>query len=149
MESLRNLASALIEQIEMSDFQDHGGFLKNNVAYLELKTRLNTQFDDWLKQHPDYYDLSGYEKSLMKEAYQAAKADAVPEGCVSIAAHQIIINEVKTEINDSYALCQDSYLLDVLVHRGIQIGKAQAVPDGYVVVPKEPNEKMTINGKVE
>ena len=49
--------------------------------------------------------------------------------------HKIIIDEVKTEINDGYDLCQDSYLLDVLVHRGIQIGKAQAVPEGFVLVP--------------
>ena len=65
----------------------------------------------------------------------------MPELCASVEAHKIIIDEVKTEINDGYDLCQDSYLLDVLVHRGIQIGKAQAVPEGFVLVPKEPTDK--------
>jgi len=72
--------------------------------------------------------------------WKAAKAQAVLELCASVEAHKIIIDEVKTEINDGYDLCQDSYLLDVLVHRGIQIGKAQAVPEWISTSERMPEE---------
>ncbi|MDM1019661.1 hypothetical protein QSV37_04960 [Acinetobacter sp. VNK23] len=40
MSNLRNLVLDLIEQIEMTDFADQGGYLKNNAAYQNLKTAL-------------------------------------------------------------------------------------------------------------
>lgn len=78
----------------------------------------------------------------MFDELESAKAQAVPEISASIAVHQIIIDEIKTEIDEGYDLCQDSYLLDVLVERGIEIGKIQAVPEGFVLVLKEPTPKM-------
>lgn len=77
---------------------------------------------------------------------QAAKAKAVPKINGSIQEHELAISEIKAEIEEGYDLCQDSYLLDVLVERGIDIGKIQAVSEGFVVVPMEPTEAMYIAG---
>ena len=77
---------------------------------------------------------------------QAAKAKAVPKINGSIQEHELAISEIKAEIEEGYDLCQDSYLLDVLVERGIDIGKIQAVSEGFVLVPKEPTEKMVQAG---
>ena len=78
----------------------------------------------------------GFEDDMLNMAWEmwssgkAAKAQ-VPEASTSIAVHQRIIDEVKTEINEGYDLCQDSYLLDVLVERGMEIGKIQTIPEGF------------------
>ena len=42
MSTLKGLVLDLIEQVEMSEFEDIGGLLKNNVAYVELKEYLDT-----------------------------------------------------------------------------------------------------------
>ena len=68
---------------------------------------------------------------------QAAKAKAVPKINGSIQEHELAISEIKAEIEEGYDLCQDSYLLDVLVERGIDIGKIQAVSEGFVLLEKK------------
>lgn len=75
-------------------------------------------------------------------SWQAAKAQAVPKINGSIQEHELAISEIKAEIEEGYDLCQDSYLLDVLVERGIDIGKIQAVSEGFVLVSKEPTCEM-------
>ena len=74
---------------------------------------------------------------------QAAKAQAVPYESCSIKSHEITINETKDELIDGYDIAkEDEYLLESLVYRGVCIGKAQAVPEGFVLVPKEPTYEM-------
>ena len=43
MTTLRNLVLDLIDQIEMTDFEDQGGYLKNNAAYVALKNIVNQE----------------------------------------------------------------------------------------------------------
>ena len=43
MTTLRNLVLDLIDQIEMTDFEDQGGYLKNNAAYVALKNIVNRE----------------------------------------------------------------------------------------------------------
>lgn len=80
-----------------------------------------------------------YEKGYFLGAWETwqAKAQAVPKINDSIQAHELTISEIKAEIEEGYDLCQDIYLLDALVERGVQIGKILAVPEGFVLVPKE------------
>ena len=75
-----------------------------------------------------------------------AKAQVVPKIDGSIQAHELTISEIMAEIEEGYDLCQDIHLLDALVERGIQIGKILAVPEGFVLVPKEPTEEMMFAG---
>ena len=42
MSNLRNLALDLIEQIGTTNFEDQGGYLKNNQAYIQLKNALES-----------------------------------------------------------------------------------------------------------
>lgn len=89
----------------------------------------------------------GFEDDMLNMAWEMwssgkAAEVQVPEASTSIAVHQRIIDEVKTEINEGYDLCQDSYLLDVLVERGMEIGKIQTIPEGFVLVPMVPSERM-------
>ena len=118
--------------------------MDKNLFFYELEGRgyifQNKKWDE--AKHGFEDDMLNMAWEMWSSAKHSVKAQAVPELCASVEAHKIIIDEVKTEINDGYDLCQDSYLLDVLVHRGIQIGKAQAVPEGFVLVPKEPTPKM-------
>lgn len=92
--------------------------------YVAVDFEMTNQVDEF-NEHWDTF----------RAGWDAAKAQAVPKYNASIDAHQWAIDEIKTEINDGYDLCQDSYLLDVLVERGIEIGKIQAVPEGFVLVP--------------
>ena len=80
----------------------------------------------------------------MWSMWQAAKASVVPHKSCSVNSHEIIINETKSELIDSYDIAkEDEYLLESLVYRGVCIGKAQtSVPEGFVLVPREPTEKM-------
>ena len=118
--------------------------MDKNLFFYELEGRgyifQNKKWDE--AKHGFEDDMLNMAWEMWSSAKHSVKAQAVPELCASVEAHKIIIDEVKTEINDGYDLCQDSYLLDVLVHRGIQIGKAQAVREGFVLVPKEPTPKM-------
>ena len=98
---------------------------------------------DWDEENQKFYFNP---TQLMWEVWQAAKAKAVPKINGSIQEHELAISEIKAEIEEGYDLCQDSYLLDVLVERGIDIGKIQAVSEGFVLVPKEPTEAMYIAG---
>ena len=111
--------------------------MDKNLFFYELEGRgyifQNKKWDE--AKHGFEDDMLNMAWEMWSSAKHSVKAQAVPELCASVEAHKIIIDEVKTEINDGYDLCQDSYLLDVLVHRGIQIGKAQAVPEGFVLVP--------------
>ena len=115
--------------------------MDKNLFFYELEGRgyifQNKKWDE--AKHGFEDDMLNMAWEMWSSAKHSVKAQAVPELCASVEAHKIIIDEVKTEINDGYDLCQDSYLLDVLVHRGIQIGKAQAVPEGFVLVPKKPD----------
>ena len=73
----------------------------------------------------------------------AAKAQAVPYKSCSIKSHEIIINETKNELIDGYDIAkEDEYLLESLVYRGVCIGEAQAVPEGFVLVEKKEFEQM-------
>ena len=68
---------------------------------------------------------------------ELAEAQAVPYESCSIKSHEITINETKKELIDGYDFAQeDEYLLESLVYRGVCIGKAQAIPKGFVLVPK-------------
>lgn len=70
---------------------------------------------------------------------ELAKAQAVPYEPGSFkSSHEIIINETKSELIDGYDIAkEDEYLLESLVYRGVCIGKAQAVPEGFVLAPVE------------
>ena len=115
----------------MSEFNKFAD-LMIEAAYQENIKNLGKPMAELMKQ--SVIQLKPVIEIFFNKGMEIGKAQAVPEPCVSVEAHQIIIDEVKTEINEGYELCQDSYLLDVLVHRGIQIGKAQAVPEGFVLV---------------
>ncbi|KAB0650994.1 hypothetical protein F7P73_14845 [Acinetobacter bohemicus] len=74
----------------------------------------------------------------MFDELELAKAQAVPYEPGSFkSSHEIIINETKSELIDGYDIAkEDEYLLESLVYRGVCIGKAQAVPEGFVLVPR-------------
>jgi len=73
----------------------------------------------------------GQESTVAWEAWKEAKAQAVPYEPGSFkSSHEIIINETKSELIDGYDIAkEDEYLLEILVYRGVCIGKAQAVPE--------------------
>ena len=76
-----------------------------------------------------------------------AKSQAVPEKTCSIQGHEIIVNETKNELINDYDIAkEDEYLLEALVYRGVCIGKSQAVPEGFVLVPKEPSADLVNHG---
>ena len=82
-----------------------------------------------------------------REARANAKAQAVPKINDSIQAHELTISEIKAEIEEGYDLCQDIYLLDALVERGVQIGKTLAVPEGFVLVPTKSVKYFSNDGE--
>ena len=41
-------------------------------------------FNEWIAKYPDNLDLTRYEEGIMFDAWQAAKAQAVPEGFVLV-----------------------------------------------------------------
>lgn len=76
-------------------------------------------------------DLNAYVYDFANAIEQATKASAVPYESCSVKSHEIIINETKSELIDSYDIAkEDEHLLESLVYRGVCIGKAQssAVP---------------------
>ena len=88
------------------------------------------------------FEQQQIEIDLLKN--ELAKAQAVPYEPGSFkSSHEIIINETKSELIDGYDIAkEDEYLLESLVYRGVCIGKAQAVPEGFVLVPKELSDEV-------
>ena len=41
-------------------------------------------FSRWVLTHPDNLDITSYEENIMFDAWQAAKAQAIPEGFVVV-----------------------------------------------------------------
>ena len=81
--------------------------------------------------------------AMWKKAINFTKAQAVPYESCSTKSHEIIINETKNELIDGYDIAkEDEYLLESLVYRGVCIGEAQAVPEGFVLVEKKEFEQM-------
>ena len=71
---------------------------------------------------------------IYKEIHEAhlmwqAKAQAVPYESCSRKSHEIIINETKNKLINSYDIAkEDEYLLESLVFRGVCIGVAVTTP---------------------
>ena len=107
-------------------------------------SKIKSDIAFWL--HTWDEEMQGYNHHVMCwfwYMWQAAKANATAYESCSVKSHEIIINETKNELIDSYDIAkEDEYLLEALVYRGVCIGNAQAsaVPEGFVLVPKEPTE---------
>ena len=70
----------------------------------------------------EYFYKEIHEAYLM---WQIANAQVVPYESCSRKSHEIIINETKNELIDSYDIAkEDEYLLESLVFRGVCIGVA-------------------------
>jgi len=103
-----------------------------NTGDYEIKTESVNNTDD--EDRKVAYESLNTGWAMWLRAKREVQAQAVPEINGSIQAHELAISEIKAEIEEGYDLCQDSYLLDVLVERGIEIGKIQAVPEGFVLI---------------
>ena len=106
-----------------------------NTGDYEIKTESVNNTDE--EDRKVAYESLNTGWVMWLRAKRTAKAQAVPYESCSIKSHEIIINEAKKEFIDGYDIAkEDEYLLESLVYRGVCIGKAQAVPEGFVLVPK-------------
>ena len=53
-------------------------------------------FNAWIVKHPDSLDLNSYEKGIMFDAWQAAKAQAIPDG------YKVVPKEPTQEMLDAF-----------------------------------------------
>ena len=108
--------------------------------------------------------------NLFKKGWQAAKAQAVQEGFVLVSQKEsnreafelVVANKLQNSLYHSvffneatgWYYCVDDAPAGVQVFccdlnsdfRIWKAAKAQAIPDGFVLVPKEPTEEMLIKG---
>ena len=79
-------------------------------------------FSRWVLTHPDNLDITSYEENIMFDAWQAAKYESHKQ----VALYQSEINHL-AQANQQWRE---------------KAAKAQAIPDGFIVVPTEPTERM-------
>ena len=48
------------------------------------------EFSRWVLTHPDNLDITSYEENIMFDAWQAAKAQAIPEGFVVVSQKDLL-----------------------------------------------------------
>lgn len=112
-----------------------------NTGDYEIKVESVANSDD--EDRKAAYETLNTGWVMWLRAKRNAKASAVPYESCSIKSHEIIINETKSELIDGYDIAKENeYLLETLVYRGVCIGKAQAVPEGSVLVEKCDIEMM-------
>lgn len=113
--------------------------MDKNLFFYELEGRgyifQNKKWDE--AKHGFEDDMLNMAWEMWSSAKHSVKAQAVPYESCSTKSHEIIINETKSELIDGYDIAkEDEYLLESLVYRGVCIGKAQAAPEGFVLVEK-------------
>lgn len=93
--SLRNLVLDLIDQIEMTDFEDTGSYLKNNIAYVALKNAVNEKIH--------IGDEQSFKSSINDMVRIAARdgGTATLKNCESKVNGEMVKFEIDVRVKDS------------------------------------------------
>lgn len=65
------------------------------------------EFSRWVLTHPDNLDITSYEENIMFDAWQAAAAQAVPEGFVLVNKKDLV--KVLNCVTDDWLVDTDSF----------------------------------------
>ena len=107
MSNLRNLVLDLIDQIEITDFEDQGGYLKNNEAYIALKNVVNERihvgeqsFKSGIKDLV-VAALDSGNNALLKNCQLTLQDDTLIKFEIEVRVREIELPETKADAEES------------------------------------------------